>query len=108
MKKAAEVVAASTAEVNPGSVVYSATAISFDGTWHKCGPSSHHGVGVPIDCKTGLVLDIQLRSNYCHGCEVGPKPYDDNNLQWQARHVCQRNFEGREWRPRLQWLFFGD
>ncbi|GFR94260.1 hypothetical protein ElyMa_000914100 [Elysia marginata] len=96
MQRAAEVVAALTTERKPGpiEVEYPATTICFDGTWHKRGHSSNNGVDVAIDRKTGLVLDTQILSNYYQGCEVRPKPNDHNNLQWQAGHVCQRNFEG--------------
>ena len=94
MKKASEHVVATTTERNPGSLKIPATAISFDGTWHKRGHSSHSGVGVVIDSKSGLVLDTQTLSNYCHGCEVGPKTDDSKYITWRADHQCQRNFNG--------------
>lgn len=73
-----------------------AVAVSFDGTWHKRGHSSHSGVGVAIEFDTGLVLDAQVISNYCKACEMGPKPGNSTYLKWHRNHnwKCQKNFEG--------------
>ncbi|GFR73889.1 hypothetical protein ElyMa_000415600 [Elysia marginata] len=94
MKKAADRVVTSTTVGNPGKLPVPATAVSYDGTWHKWEHSSHFGVGVVIDCKSGFVLDTQVLSNYCHGCEVGPKPESPLYLQRRAKHSCQKNFDG--------------
>ena len=94
MQRAAEQIAATTTVINPGQLQYPATTVSFDGTWHKRGHSSYHGVDVAMDCTTCLVLDTQVLSNYCHGCEVGPKAEDDNCINWRASHHCQKNFDG--------------
>ncbi|GFR79808.1 hypothetical protein ElyMa_004030600 [Elysia marginata] len=32
--------------------------------------------------------------NYCHGCEVGPKPDSPLYIEWRANHECQKNFAG--------------
>ena len=40
--------------------------VSFDGTWRKRGFSSNYGVGVWIDVLTGLVIDYEVLSLYCH------------------------------------------
>jgi len=34
--------------------------VTYDGTWHKRGHSSHHGVGVIIDLATGLIIDYVM------------------------------------------------
>ena len=94
MKRAGEHVASTTTHENPGQLAIPATAVSYDGTWHKRGHSSHFGVGVAVDVQSGLVLDTQVLSNYCHGCEVGPKPNSPNYIQWRASHSCQKNFDG--------------
>ncbi|RUS68925.1 hypothetical protein EGW08_023314 [Elysia chlorotica] len=94
MKRAAEHVAATSTQENPGQLQVPATTISYDGTWHKRGHSSHFGVGVAIDIESGFVLDTQVLSNYCHGCEVGPKPESPLYIQWRADHHCQKNFDG--------------
>ena len=93
MKRAGEHVASTTDE-NPFQLEVPATAVSYDGTWHKHGHGSHFGVGVAVDVQSGLVLDTQVLSNYCHRCEVGPKPTSPNYIQWRASHGCQKNFDG--------------
>ncbi|GFS26282.1 hypothetical protein ElyMa_005208700 [Elysia marginata] len=94
MQKAAEHISNTTVIENPGQLAAPATAISYDGTWHKRGHSSHFGVGVAIDCNSGFVLDTQVLSNYCHGCEVGPKPDSPLYIECRANHECQKNFAG--------------
>ena len=42
--------------------------VSYDGTWMKRGFTSQYGVGVAIDILTGLVIDYEVMSLYCHGC----------------------------------------
>lgn len=70
--------------------------VSFDGTWHKRGHSSHFGVGVVIDYMTGLVLDIEVLSNYCQNCSTGPDVSDDLYSAWKEKHApsCQKNYSG--------------
>ena len=41
-------------------------AVSYDGSWHLRGHSSHNGLGVEIDLLTGLPIDFQVLSNFCH------------------------------------------
>ncbi|KAJ8377932.1 hypothetical protein AAFF_G00249950 [Aldrovandia affinis] len=41
-------------------------SVSFDGTWHKRVFTSHYGIGVCIDLLTGLVIDYEVLSSYCH------------------------------------------
>jgi hypothetical protein len=55
-------------------------AVSFDGTWHKRGFTSHYGVGVVIEITTGLVIDYEVVSNYCHACELAKTKYHDNEI----------------------------
>ena len=45
-------------------------AVSYDGTWMKRGFTSLFGVGVAIDILTGLVVDFEVLSKYCHACEL--------------------------------------
>ncbi|GFN81046.1 hypothetical protein PoB_000755200 [Plakobranchus ocellatus] len=42
--------------------------VSYDGTWMKRGHTSRIGIGCVIDVMTGLVLDAELLSTYCHTC----------------------------------------
>lgn len=72
------------------------TSVSYDGTWHKRGHTSHFGLGAAIDLESGLVLDFSVHSNYCHGCNLGPKEGETEHVQWLEGHkdVCQKNFNG--------------
>lgn len=66
-------------------------AVSYDGTWMTRGHSSHIGVGSVIELFSGYVLDYVVLSNFCLGCEVGPKPSSDGYEEWRANHKCQKN-----------------
>ena len=70
--------------------------VSFDGTWHKRGHSSHYGVGVIIELHTGLVLDSHVVSNYCMKCTRKPDPTHPTYDQWCEGHKteCRKNFNG--------------
>lgn len=46
---------------------------SYNGTCNKRGHTSHFGIGVAIELKTGLILDYAVVTNYCHGCRIGPQ-----------------------------------
>lgn len=71
---------------NPGNI-----AVSYDGSWMTRGHSSHIGVGAVIELFSGLVLDHIVLSNFCAGCERGPKPDDPHYEEWKATHICQKN-----------------
>lgn len=71
---------------NPGNI-----AVSYDGSWMTRGHSSHIGVGAVIELFSGLVLDYVVLSNFCAGCERGPKAHDPHYEEWKASHVCQKN-----------------
>ncbi|XP_077537466.1 uncharacterized protein LOC144149688 [Haemaphysalis longicornis] len=73
---------------NPGNI-----AVSYDGSWMSRGHSSHIGVGVVIELFTGLVIDYVVLSNFCAGCERGPKEGDPAYEAWRATHTCQKNTE---------------
>ena len=61
--------------------------VSYDGTWHKRGHSSHYGVGVVIELYTGLVIDTHVVSNYCAKCVKRPDPNDPKYEQWCTTHA---------------------
>lgn len=71
---------------NPGDM-----AVSFDGAWMTRGHSSHIGVGSVIELFSGYVLDFVVLSNFCLGCEIGPKESDPAYQEWKDTHICQRN-----------------
>ena len=54
--------------------------VSFDGTWHKRGHTSHTGIGVAIDILTGYVVDFEVVSNFCLVCEREKNMEDDRTL----------------------------
>lgn len=78
---------------HPGSSTRTSTGgcpvvdVTFDGTWHKRGRTSHHGVGIVMEIDTGLVLDYQLLSNFCRGCVSGPSPSSPDYDKWLAEHI---------------------
>lgn len=71
---------------NPGNI-----AVSYDGSWMTRGHSSHIGVGTVIELFTGLCLDYVVLSNFCAGCETGPKESDPSFDSWKKDHKCQKN-----------------
>ncbi|CAN7944596.1 unnamed protein product, partial [Ixodes hexagonus] len=101
MKEAAKAVRKMQAEDSQGGVQDDGddlldVCVSYDGTWQKRGHTSHFGVGAVIELETGLVLDFSVQSNYCHGCNLGPKKDSNEYQAWAKSHeeVCQKNFEG--------------
>ncbi|XP_041473006.1 uncharacterized protein LOC121422184 [Lytechinus variegatus] len=67
-------------------------AVSYDGTWHRRGHTSNHGVGVVISIDTGEVLDTEVLSKTCKQCEYrkGWDKSSDKYKAWEASHkdVC--------------------
>lgn len=76
MKEAAE----EAVQLNNGD---SDLAVGIDGTWHKRGHTSNHGVVVATSMESGKVLDIEILTKYCHICK---KTGGHDN--------CTVNFEG--------------
>ena len=70
--------------------------VSYDGTWHKRGHSSHYGVGVVIELHTGLVIDTHVVSNHCVKCTRKPDPDHPTYDKWCEGHKyeCTKNFNG--------------
>ncbi|KAH7960010.1 hypothetical protein HPB49_016191 [Dermacentor silvarum] len=44
--------------------------VMFDGTWQKRGHKIHNGVGTVVSLDTGLCLNFEVLSNYCHACSI--------------------------------------
>ena len=63
--------------------------VSFDGTWQKRGFTSLYGVGVCIDVMTGLVVDYELLSKYCHACKLMEAKHlpAQELADWKERHA---------------------
>jgi hypothetical protein len=75
-------------------------SVSFDGTWQKRGFTSHYGIGVCIDIFTGLVIDFEVLSSYCHGCALKETARHEGKIteeeieSWREKHDCAKNFQG--------------
>lgn len=76
-------------------------AVSVDGSWHRRGHASLYGVVLIIDILTGLVVDIEILSKYCHLCAITKIELGENTPEfqvWHEGHVksgeCSINFEG--------------
>ena len=76
-------------------------SVSFDGTWQKRGFSSHYGIGVCIDILTGLVIDYEVLSSYCHACALKENAKQKKKIteqefdSWKEKHIdCAKNFAG--------------
>ena len=69
--------------------------VSYDGTWHRRGHSSHHGVVVVIELYTGLVRHICC--NYCSKCTTSkPDSSHPTYDEWCKAHasLCAKNYYG--------------
>ncbi|XP_055882678.1 uncharacterized protein LOC129925822 [Biomphalaria glabrata] len=68
-------------------------SVSYDGTWQKRGFTSLYGVGVCIDLLTGLVVDFDIRSKYCHACHIQKaESMNATDLAvWKEQHDCCTN-----------------
>ncbi|GFY15643.1 uncharacterized protein TNCV_1282911 [Trichonephila clavipes] len=72
---------------------------SYDGTWQKRGHTSNLGLGIIIDILSGLVLDFEVLSKYCHNCVVAGRDMGVDSAEfhiWQKGHAdeCDKNFDG--------------
>ena len=89
--------------------------VSFDGTWHKLGPTSNYGVGIVTDVMTGLVLDYEMLSKYCHACSLAEKKdmtqVERDEWKWDHEPYCQKSYDGSskgmEKEAALRWRFRG-
>ncbi|KAA0196218.1 hypothetical protein HAZT_HAZT005313 [Hyalella azteca] len=72
--------------------------VSFDGTWMTRGHKSHLGIGLIVECNTGLAIDFEVISNYCQRCNAYEKRLSaDEFAEWKRlRHArCMKNFDGK-------------
>ncbi|GFW05073.1 uncharacterized protein TNCV_598671 [Trichonephila clavipes] len=74
-------------------------SVSYDGTWQKRGHTSNIGLGIIIDILSGLVLDFEVLSKYCHNCVVAGRDMGVDSAEfhiWQKGHAdeCDKNFDG--------------
>ena len=74
-------------------------AVSYDGTWQKRGHTSNYGIGCVVDILTGLVIDFEILSKYCHVCSLSERQLGRESPEfffWFEGHKaqCQRNYSG--------------
>ena len=72
-------------------------SVLYDGTRQKRGFTSLFGVGVCINVLTGLVVDSEVLSKYCHACKLaeGQNLPGRETVEWRASHApdCCRNHD---------------
>ncbi|XP_057337726.1 uncharacterized protein LOC130675860 [Microplitis mediator] len=73
--------------------------ISGDGTWKKRGFTSLFGVSSLIGYYTGKVIDIFVKSSYCHQCKTWENKLGTAEFEeWHEEHVnsgdCKANHDG--------------
>ncbi|XP_011343323.1 uncharacterized protein LOC105282795 isoform X2 [Ooceraea biroi] len=71
--------------------------VSGDGTWKKRGFSSLFGVAVLIGNFTGKIVDMVVKSKYCHECAIWNNKRDSEEFaHWLEEHEanCQTNHDG--------------
>lgn len=73
--------------------------VSGDGTWKKRGYSSLYGVASLIGYYTGKVVDIFVKSSYCHECKTWASRLNSAEYEeWHEDHVnngkCHANHTG--------------
>ena len=56
-------------EVDQNEGMFPNVAVTVNGTWQKLGHSSNMGVVSVISVLTGELLDFEVRSLLCHGCQ---------------------------------------
>ena len=74
-------------------------SVLFDGSWHTRGYRSKLGFAAIIDADTGLVLDYQPYSKYCHACAIKLSKHKEDSAEfrtWYEAHKpnCDINFTG--------------
>lgn len=71
--------------------------VSGDGTWKKRGFKSLYGVTTLIGYYSGKVIDLVVKSSYCHGCAAWKnKTHTEEYRNWFEDHEeeCMKNHEG--------------
>lgn len=71
--------------------------VSGDGTWKTRGFKSQIGVATIIGTETGKVIDVEVMSLSCKGCEQWKGPLSGRIFkEWQKKHSekCAKNHEG--------------
>ena len=69
----------------------------FGGNWHKRSHTSMHGVAAVIEVVTGLVVDYEVLSTYCHSCSLKRCKFTNDHAAFDAwyrdhKEDCSINF----------------
>ncbi|GFX93103.1 uncharacterized protein TNCV_140471 [Trichonephila clavipes] len=62
-------------------------SVSYDGTWQKRGHTFNLRLGIIIDILSGLVLDFEVLSKYCHNCVVAGRDMGVDSAEF---HIWQK------------------
>ena len=70
--------------------------VSYDGSWHRRGHSSHNGMASVIELFTGLPIDYEVLSNFCLKCQTASDKPPKDLEEWKKKHSpnCPKNFDG--------------
>ncbi|XP_067208105.1 uncharacterized protein [Linepithema humile] len=73
--------------------------VSGDGSWKKRGFKSLYGVTTLIAYYTGKIIDLVIKSSYCHACAQwkNKSTNSEEYLAWKAEHdeeICTKTHEG--------------
>ncbi|GFW39580.1 uncharacterized protein TNCV_3187511 [Trichonephila clavipes] len=65
-------------------------SVSYDGTWQKREHTSNLGLGIIIDILSGLVLDFEVLSKYCHNYVVAGRDMGVDSAEF---HIWQKDMQ---------------
>ncbi|KAJ8389230.1 hypothetical protein AAFF_G00122500 [Aldrovandia affinis] len=75
--------------------------LSSTSLYHSTEPGRRGGIGICIDIFTGLVIDYEVLSTYCHACVLKAtavkekKVTEEDYKTWKEEHTdCAQNFAG--------------
>ena len=71
--------------------------VSGDGWWKKRGYTSLYGVTTLIGYYSGKVIDLDVKSGYCHTCAIKKNTLNDDEFEeWYENHKenCSSNHAG--------------
>ncbi|KAG7172195.1 hypothetical protein Hamer_G009538 [Homarus americanus] len=71
--------------------------VSYESAWLDQGPERYYGVGVVIELYTGIVLDWEFVSSYCHECKEKKEDEVQGSYdEWKRSHErnCNMNYKG--------------
>lgn len=71
--------------------------VSGDGSWKKRGYTSLYGVTTLIGYYSGKVIDLIVKSGYCHSCTINKNSLDEDAFEeWYENHKdsCSSNHTG--------------